>query len=262
MADIFDGNINSDIELRNEIEYPTIPLNDSLFYIYTIKFPSYKLNIEANTHFEIIPTYKTKKKKDKQNLLSKKRGRKANNNGKKWRKNIHNRLCPCNIRTKITIAYISFLIQFINSAVEFFLREEDNINQYKFKKVFHSKNITLQFIKDLKQKTIKDIISNRISSKYLSSEKKENQKICQTIIEKNQELEIILNKKYMEFFDIFKNSQKEVNLKQYRIDKTLFLNSNVILYNDFKNNIKKQGGNDLDNYLVKIDKVVKDYSKL
>ena len=66
----------------------------------------------------------------------------------------------------------------------------------------------------------------------------------------------------MEFFDIFKNSQKEVNLKQYRIDKTLFLNSNVILYNDFKNNIKKQGGNDLDNYLVKIDKVVKDYSKL
>ena len=118
-------------------------------------------------------------------------------------------------------------------------------------------------IQDFKKQTIKDIISNKISPKYLSSEKNENEKVCQTIIKKNKELEIILNQKYMAFFkDIFYDSQREVNLTKYGINKTLFLNSNVILYKNLINNIKEQGGNDLDNYLKKMDDVVKEYLKL
>ena len=267
--DIFDRITSSDIEFRNEIEYPTNHENDSLVFIHKNKFSVFELNIIFNTQFEITPEIKPlkgKKKKDKKNypknILSKKRGRQTNNNGKKWKKNIHNRICPCNIRTKLTIAYISFLEQFINSAIDLFLREEDNINQYKIKKVFHSNKINIKLIKELKQKTIKEIISGRISPKYLSSEKEENEKICKTIIEKNKELEILLNHKYMKFFEIFYTSQKEVNLKQYGVNKSLFLNSNVILYNDFINNIKKKGGSDLDDYLKKIEEVVAKYLKL
>ena len=66
----------------------------------------------------------------------------------------------------------------------------------------------------------------------------------------------------MKFFEIFYTSQKEVNLKQYGVNKSLFLNSNVILYNDFINNIKKRGGSDLDDYLKKIEEVVAKYLKL
>lgn len=259
MADnIFERISDSDIESRNDIEYPTI--SDKLIYLNKNKFSVYELNIFINSQFEIIPKKQTFKGKNF--LKNKKRGRQAKDDGKKWRKNIHNRICPCNIRTKITIAYISFLVQFINSAIDLFLREDDNINQYKFKKVFHSKKINIKFIKDLKQKTIKEIISNRISPKYLSSEKRENEKICQKIIEKNKELEILLNQNFMEFFDIFSNSHNEVDLKKYGINKTLFLNSNVILYRDFINNIKKQGGSDLDDYLKKVEEILENYIKL
>ena len=66
----------------------------------------------------------------------------------------------------------------------------------------------------------------------------------------------------MDFFDIFYQSQNEVNLQTYGINKTLFLNSNVILYKDFINNIKKQGGSDLDDYLKKIEEIVENYLKL
>lgn len=272
MADnIFDRISSSDTEFLKELEYPTYDEKDSFVYIYKKKFSEYELNIILNTQFEIIPKnkpFKGEGKKDKQNftkqiLSKKKRGRQSKDDGKKCRKNSHNRICPCNIRTKITIAYISFLVQFINSAIDLFLREENNINQYKIKKVFHSKKINKKFIEDLKQKTIKEIISDRISPKYLSNEKKENEKICQTIIEKNKELEILLNQNYMEFFkDIFYPSNQEVDLQKYGIHKTLFLNSNVILYKDFINNIKKQGGSDLDDYLKKINEVVKKYLEI
>ena len=66
----------------------------------------------------------------------------------------------------------------------------------------------------------------------------------------------------MEFFGIFSNSHNEVDLKKYGINKTLFLNSNVILYRDFINNIKKQGGSDLDDYLKKVEEILENYIKL
>ena len=265
--DIFERIDNKNIELLNGIDYPTINEQAPIVYIYKSKFCEYELIKIVNVQFEIIPKSRKKKKEDKQNCsinnLSKKRGREPTNKCKKGRKNSHDRMCPCNIRTKITIAYISFLEQYINSAVDFFLGNEFNINQYKIKKVFHPKNINKKLIQDFKKQTIKDIISNKISPKYLSSEKNKNEKVCQTIIKKNKELEIILNQKYMAFFkDIFYDSQREVNLTKYGINKTLFLNSNVILYKNLINNIKEQGGNDLDNYLKKMDDVIEEYLKL
>ena len=263
--DIFDFSYFSNeknIEFRNKIEYPTANDNNSFIYIYKSKFSTNELIIKINEQFEIIPSKDKKKKKISNKMLTKKRGRVPRKNGKKHRKDIHNRTCPCNIRTKITIAYISFLVQFINSCIEFILSEEDNINQYKIKKIFHSKNITINFIKELKHKTIKDIILNKFNSIHLSNKKNNNEKICETIISKNKELEIILNQNYMEFFDVFQNSKKEVNLKKYGINKILFLNSNVVLYKDFINNIKNKGGNDLDNYLINIGKIVQEYLKI
>ena len=67
----------------------------------------------------------------------------------------------------------------------------------------------------------------------------------------------------MEFFkNIFYQSNREVNLKKYGINKKSFLNSNVVLYKDFINNIKNKennGGDDLDEYLSLIAKGVENY---
>lgn len=278
--DIFDNIIIQDkFELLNNIEYPTYHDNDPIIDNYQNKFDENKLFININQQFAIIqkssnksPKKKhsqiilDKKQKNNDNILAKKRGRPAAKNGKKCRRNSHDRKCPCNIRTKITNAYISFLIQFINSVIELLFRDEVNINQFKMKKLIYTNNITIDFIKNLKLKSIKDIITDNVGTCHLSDKNNENIKICKTIIEKNKELEKVLNQNYMEFFEyIFHQSQKEVDLNKYGINKIVFLNSDVVLFKDFINNIKnkeKKGGDDLEKYLKKIEKVVENYLKI
>ena len=273
------------IETNNNIELTTFNDNKSFDFLFNNnnKFDLDKLSIIINEQFEFIPksippkekngTKSKNKKKEIKNIsnnnkkyLKKKRGRPIKIPGKKSRKKAHDRKCPCNIRTKLTIAYFAFLIQFVNSTIELVLCEENDvndINQYKLKKINHSKNISKKLIKDLKKQKIRQIISYEINSKNIKGEKNENEEICKKIIEKNKKLENILNQNYMEFFkNIFYQSNREVNLKKYGINKKSFLNSNVVLYKDFINNIKNKennGGDDLDEYLSLIAKGVENY---
>lgn len=274
--DIFDNIIfKNNIEFLNNIEFPTYHDIDLLDNNYKNKFDENKLSININQQFAIIQKSSNKgttkknsqiildkQPKNMSNLLARKRGKPAVNN----RKKSHDRKCPCNIRTKITNAYIAFLIQFINSVIELLLKDEDNINQYKMKKLIYINNISINFIKNLKLKSIKDIITDNVGTCHLSDKKNENRKICETIIEKNKQLEKVLNQNYMEFFEyIFHQSQKEVNLNKYGINKIVFLNSEVVLFKDFINNIKnkeKKGKDDLDKYLKKIEEVVENYLKI
>ena len=288
MADIFDYMIdNNPIEIKNNIELQTFNFNNSFNFLInntTNKFDLDKLSININEQFQFISKsaapkekkgtkYPKNSKKDKKYIsnndkkyLVKKRGRPIKTPGKKSRKNPHDRKCPCNIRTRLTIAYFSFLIQFINSIIELILCEDNDvndINQYKLKKINHSKNISKKLIKNLKKQKIKQIVSYEISSENINDKKNENEEKYQKIIGKNKILETIFNQYYMEFFqNIFYQNKREVNLKKYGINKKLFLNSNVVLYKDFINNIKnkeKDGGEDLDEYLALIAKGVKNY---
>lgn len=281
MLNIFDSLPISMID-KNLIEASNNIDNDSFNFLINNnnnKFDLGKLSIIINEQFEIIPksippkSNKKKKKKDikdisnnDKNYFVKKRGRPIKTPGKKSRKNSHGRKCPCNIRTKLTIAYFSFLIQFINSIIEVILCEENDVNdisQYRLKRINHSKNISKKLIQNLKQQRIRQIVSFEINSEDINGEKNENNEICQKIIEKNTKLEKIFNQYYMEFFEnIFYKNKREVNLKKYGINKKLFLNSNVVLYKDFINNIKNKENNtgkDLDEYLSLIDKGVKNY---
>ena len=285
MSDLFDNISIEDkfkIETKNNIETQNFFGNDSIIFIKSYKFDPNKLSIILSDKFEIIPQLLSNKRKrniksksneneiNKKNNLDKKRGRKKDKKSKNKRKKSHGRECPCNIRTKLTIAYFTFLIQFINAVIELILCDENDVNQYKLKKLNHIKNITKELIKNLKNQKIKDVISCDIDSKNFLGEKNENEEICQKIIQKSKKLEKILNQKYLEFFEnIFLKNKREFNLKKYGIDKCIFLNSDVILYKDFINNIKnKENKNDNDNnnnlkqYLSLIDKGVKNYLKI
>ena len=264
--DSFD-NLN-EIEFPGIIEYP--PDLKYFFFPNRFKnvFPVDKLSINKIEEFEILSKSSElesiqEKEKQKYNYYTKKkRGRKVFENSEKRKKN-HDRTCPCNIRTKITIAYFSFLIKFINSIIDIILYKEENINQYKLKKIVHENNININFIKYLKNQTIEQIISNEISNNSYIRKNNENKIICKKIIEKNIIFKNILNKKYMEFYEnIFIHSKKEVDLSNYGINRTIFLNSDVILFEDFKNKIKKEEkGNesDLKLYLSKIDECANNY---
>ena len=282
MSDIFDYITMIDKykfeSKNNKIEIQTFTDNDSFNFIINNKFDSNKLSIIINEHFEIIPNTipcmnksilpknNTTKIKYIKNL-NKKRGRHIKDNIIKGRKKPHDRTCPCNIRTRITIAYLSFIPKFINSVSELLLCEEDgiDINQYKLKNIKHCKNITLALIKKLKNKKIKDIVSFRINSKNIFGEKTENEEICQNIIKKSKKIENILNQNYLEFFEnIFCQKNREISLTKYGINKNLFLNSDVILYKDFINNIKSKenNGDNLEQYLKLIEEGVKNYFKI
>ena len=276
MSDIF--NYEYKIEFQNLIDIQTFADYDSSSYAFSNKFNINKLSLIKNEQFEIIPNnipftkdpilaQSGKNKVEGQKNLNKKRGRHIKVTSKIGRKNPHDRKCSCNIRTKITIAYFSFLVQFINSIIELILCEEDgvDISQYKLKKIKHSKNINLQLIKNLKKAKIKDIFSFQIDSKNIFGEKTENEEICKKNIEKNEKLENIFNQCFIEFFEnIFCQKNREVNLNKYGINKNLFLNSNVILYKDFINNIKSKenDGDNLEEYLKLIDEGVKNYMKI
>ena len=281
MSDLFDNVQVIDkykIETNNNIETQTIFENDSLIFLKNNKFDSNKLFVVFNDEFEIIPQFLpnkgkrnsksklNKNEKNKKNFVGKKRGRKKDKNSKNTRKKSHGRECPCNIRTKLTIAYLTFLIQFINAVIELILCDENDVNQYKLKKLNHIKNITKELIQNLKNQRIKDIITCDINSKNFFGEKNENEEICQKIIKKSKKLEKILNQKFMEFFEnIFLKNKREFNLNKYGINKIIFLNSEVILYKDFINNIKNKenkNDNDLKKYLSLIDKSVKNYLKM
>ena len=261
-------------ETKNNIETQTLVENDSLIFLKNTKFDSNKLSIISSDKFEIIPQFLSNKRsksikskldsKNKKNYLGKKRGRKKDKNSKNTRKKSHGRECPCNIRTKLTIAYFTFLIQFINAVIELILCDENDINQYKLKKLNHIKNITKKLIKNLKNEKIRDIISCNIDSKNFLGEKNENEEICQKIIKKSKKLKKILNQNYMAFFEniFYEKNKREFNLNKYGINKTIFLNSEVNLYKDFINNIKNKNNkndNDLEQYLSLINKGVKEY---
>lgn len=283
---------------NNLIEYPTITENitengnansilsekmaskerddDSTISNPKITFSPYKLSINSCEQFMIIETTPTKKRKKRtkastNTILNKKRGRKVKSENKnKNKRNSHTRNDPCNIRSRITRKYFKFLINFINAIIIQLLLEEDNVQEYKLKKIKYNENINIDNIQKLKDKTIRQIVSYNISGKYKSSknnqnERNENDIICERIIEKRPEIEKIMNLKYMKFFDsVFCGEKKTVDLNEYGINIQVPLNSDIELYQDCIKNIKKKEENsgDLDQYLKKVNKCVIDYKKI
>ena len=184
--------------------------------------------------------------------------RKKERNALNTRKKIHTRICPCNIRARIMKAYFSFLIKFINSIIELIFCNDDNANQYKLKKIIPPKLINKEYIDNIKKEKIIDIISKKISKRYIYGEENENKKKCDKILEKKPILKNIFYKENIEIFrDIFYNNNKNIDLEKYGIEETLILTSQKILYKDFINKIKNKGGKNLEQYLEKIETCIK-----
>ena len=248
--------------------------NDSAISNSKNTFSPNKLNINSCEQFMIIETTPTKKRKKRtkvsnSTILNKKRGRKIKSENKNKR-NSHTRNDPCNIRSRITRKYFKFLINFINAIIIQLLIQEDNVQEYKLKKIKYNENINIDNIQKLKDKTIREIVSYDISGKYKSSKNNqnkinENDAICERIIEKRPEIEKIMNLKYMKFFDsVFCGEKKTVDLNEYGINIQVPLNSDIELYQDCIKNIKKKEENsgDLEQYLKKMNKCIIDYKTI
>jgi hypothetical protein len=262
-------------------EFPTIPKqdiplkekpaiqerdNESTSSISKSKFPIDKLFINKSEQFEIVEKISSKERKkvsnDQKSILKKKRGRK-NKNENPNRKS-HGRNDPCNIRSLIAKKYFVFIISFVNAIIHQILIDDEEVQQYKLKKIKYNDTISIENIKKLKEKTIKEIVSYGPNGKYKVVKENENKEICEKIIQKSVKISKIMNLKYMDLFEIFSGENKIVNMSKYGVDIQVILNSEIMLYKDVIAKIKKKENNskDLDEYLNKMNECKNDYKKI
>lgn len=168
---------------------------------------------------------------DENNLL-KKRGRgnkkSLNSSSSEKGKKIHDKNSTDNLLRKIQVHYLSFIISFLNAILE-------NLNyKQRFLKLDYNfkKNVNKNFVDSLKEKTIKEVICNKISCKYRKQEKDANKAICEEI--KNDKiLNNILSENYLSLFKkIYYKNNGYVNLKEYGLDKEIHLSKNVKIFKD------------------------------
>ena len=175
---------------------------------------------------------------------------------------IHDKNEKDNIITKIQIHYRNFLIDFINEIISKILFEECYITkkldkiiylkEYLFNKIDSSfksntKKEIMEFTESIK---IKELISPSITLCNKFKIKNKNQSIMEKIESLNNPiLNMILDKKYLDFFDLYYNSQRKLNFKggEYNID--IELSHNVKLFDDL---IEKEKDDEI--YISKLRK--------
>ena len=220
------------------------------------------LNIEKAEEEEKISSHEglnnIVKRISKKNTRAKGRRKKAKNQYdneqiSQSRIRYHNKNESDNILRKIQVHYLSFIELYLNDIIENFeYKERFKRLDYTFKK-----NIKKKFVESLKEKTIGDIISNKISNKYKYKKKDFNEKLCDKLKKESKVLYNILSQNYLLLFQkVYYNNINEINLKDFGLneDKYIFLSDKVKMYKDllFKNK---------DSFLSfkKINKCIKEY---
>lgn len=158
--------------------------------------------------------------------LQKKRGRQANENGGK--KPTHDKNSTDNLKRKIQVHYMSFIIDSINDIIKQLGYEEEFLNlDYNYKK-----NVSNTFFLGLKKKKISDIISNNISEKYSTKDTETNINLHKKL-KNDKRLKKIFDENYLLFFkNIYFNFDDKINFIKYGLDKDIILSRKVERYKD------------------------------
>lgn len=180
-------------------------------------------NISPNNNFSLPITANDKlnetNKKKVYKFITKKRGRmnkshsnKKNVNGENQldtQKKVHNKFSSDNVRRRIKVLFNKYIINLLNKLVK---KNWVSIKMKFLKMDFKfSKNIGIEFNRNLLEKKIKDIIIN-ISHKYKN---KKNNLNCIKFIEthkNNEEILEILNMSYKDLYNYYLKSTKNNSL--------------------------------------------------
>lgn len=205
---------------------------------------------------------KKEKFKGNNNILNNKNNDNNSSNliGKKRDKK-HDKTAKDNIKRKIQVNYIKFLKNLLNQInIELLCNYKNNENiqffplNYKFIKL-----VSKKFFDSLKKQTLGDIFKYNVSPKFKNYQNL-NIQVYNEITDKSETIKAILNKTYLEFFDVYYLNKKTINLSKYGLDKTIELSSNIGFYED----LLKKNGSDFDGstedeiyYRKKIEKCIK-----
>lgn len=163
-------------------------------------------------------------------LIKKKRGRGKKTNMENNEKT-HDKFSTDNLLRKIQVHYLTFIINFIN-----IILKRLNYEQRFFKINYEiKKNVNKKNFDSLKNKTIGEILCNKISVKY----KKQNENVNKEIYEQIKDNEILKNifsENYLKLFKkIYYKSNKIINLKEYGLEEEIILTKPVKMFKDLLN---------------------------
>ena len=151
----------------------------------------------------------------------------------------HNKFAKDNIKRKIQVNYLEFLVNFINQLIKVLLSEKAHTEGTQFYRLDYkfAKDISKKSFNRIKEKTIGEIFKDNVSSKYKNN-KKLNVKVYDKVTKKSEIIKKILDKPYLYFFYIYYSGQTIINLSDYGLDKTINLSSNTGFCKDIitKNN--------------------------
>ena len=236
----------------NEIEEKRGNLYNQSNYTSLTEIP----NIHLILSFPENETEKETKETNKENdsLLSKKRKRK-----------IHDKFDKDNIKRKVQVNYLKFLVEFVNKIIlKIFdkfnknnildIKSKKKIENYQFKSLNYdfSKKIDSFSFNKYKSKKISEILKENTSPKY---KKYNNVDVYDNIIHINKKLNNILNKPYLEFFEAFYQKQNFLNLKKYGFDLDIYLDD-IKRFQEFSEEQKEKTNENFEFYLKRIEECI------
>ena len=236
----------------NEIEEKRGNLYNQSNYTSLTEIP----NIHLILSFPENETEKATKETNKENdsLLSKKRKRKS-----------HDKFDKDNIKRKVQVNYLKFLVEFVNKIIlKIFdkfnknnildIKSKKKIENYQFKSLNYdfSKKIDSFSFNKYKSKKISEILKENTSPKY---KKYNNVDVYDNIIHINKKLNNILNKPYLEFFEAFYQKQNFLNLKKYGFDLDIYLDD-IKRFQEFTEEQKEKTNENFELYLKRIEECI------
>ena len=170
---------------------------------------------------------------------------------KRKRDRSHSKNSYDNILRKIIANFNSFLIFYANAILKTFCNFKLSKISYKY-----TKNANKSYIKDLKNKTISEILCQTISDKYKSIKNKEKNKLfIELYINSDPEKKEIFSQTYINLFkNIYYKGKREIVL-EINGEKKIISLKGIQMFDDFLKKISEKGDNF--DYIQRIKNCVK-----
>ena len=148
-----------------------------------------------------------KKELFKTEQLKRKRGRKINKESKKA---THSALFKDNIKRKIQVHFLTFLVSLINDIISTFPFKEISLKDLAYNM---KQKISKVYFEKLKKSSIKELIENiNISSKFKNYEENINREVIKKLFEYDFDyFSKLFEKDYLFFFRLYYNDEKPLN---------------------------------------------------
>ena len=171
----------------------------------------------------------------------------------KKRRKPHTKYYRDNIKRKIQVNYLKFLVNFVNLIIRVLFKKYSGFNdefkdkkisdKYQFKKLNYGKfamKTDNDSFNSLKSKKLLEIITLNTNGKNKNNK---NDEVYKNLFKIKHKLEKILNQSYLEFFPIYYQKENYTNLKKYGLDIDISL-ENLKRFDFF---IKKEKIQELEN---------------